>query len=50
MIEGQYTSHNLWSLNALCAAVRVARLIRESGDAESWLKLHVSYRNSASKR
>ena len=49
MIKGQYTSHNLWSLNALRAAVRVARMIGESGDAESWLRLHDSYQNSVLK-
>lgn len=49
MIKGQYTSHNLWSLNALRAAIRVARLISESVDAESWLKLHDSYQSSVLK-
>ena len=49
MIKGQYTSHNLWSLNALRAAVRVARMIGESGDAESWLRLHDSYQSSVLK-
>ena len=46
MISGQYTCHNLYSLYALRAAVRVARLIDESADAESWLKLHDSYQSS----
>lgn len=49
MIQGQYTSHNLWCLNALRAAVRVARLIGETGDAESWLELHESYERSVLK-
>jgi len=49
MIQGQYTCHNLWCLNAVRAAVRVARLIGESGDAESWLKLHDSYQDSVLK-
>jgi hypothetical protein len=46
MIQGQYASHNLWSLNALRAGVRVARIIGESGDAKSWLALHDSYQAS----
>ena len=49
MIQGQYTSHNLWCLNALRAAIRVARLIGESSDAESWLRLHDSYQDSVLK-
>ena len=49
MIQGQYTSHNLWCLNGLRAAIRVARLIGESNDAASWLKLHDSYQDSVLK-
>jgi hypothetical protein len=49
MIQGQYTCHNLMALNALRAAVRTARMIDQSADAESWLKLHESYESSVLK-
>ena len=46
MIKGQWTCHNLWSLYALRAAIRVARMMDENTDADSWLKLHDSYLSS----
>jgi hypothetical protein len=49
MIKGQYTCHNLFSLYALRVAIRVARLLGESADAESWLKLHDDYQSSVLK-
>jgi hypothetical protein len=46
MIKGQYTCHNLYALYGLRLAIRVAHLLGESDEAESWLKLHDDYQGS----
>ena len=49
MIQGCYTSHNLWSLLGLRASVRLARELGETKDAESWQALHDEYFGSFGK-
>ena len=43
MIQGRYTSHNLWSLLGLRAAIQLARGLREMQDANAWQQLHDEY-------
>jgi hypothetical protein len=43
MIQGHYTSHNLWCLLGLRSAVRMARELGPTADADSWRKLHDEY-------
>jgi hypothetical protein len=43
MIDGHYTSHNLWCLLGLRSAIRLARALNEKDDAAAWLKLHDDY-------
>jgi len=40
MIRGHYTSHSLWGLLALRAAVQLARGLGEAEDADRWLAFH----------
>ncbi|MFA6108141.1 MAG: hypothetical protein WDA75_05150 [Candidatus Latescibacterota bacterium] len=43
MIQGHYTSHNLWCLLGLRSAIRLARGLGEHGTAAGWLELHDRY-------
>jgi hypothetical protein len=43
MIQGRYTSHNLWSLLGLRAAIQMARELGEGQDAAAWQRLHDAY-------
>jgi hypothetical protein len=40
MIKGRYTSHSLWCLLGLRAAIVVARELGQTADAQSWLEMH----------
>jgi len=40
MIQGHYTSHNLWLVLGLRAGIRLARAIGEDATADEWLKFH----------
>jgi hypothetical protein len=46
MIQGHYTSHNLWCLLGLRSAVRLARRLGEDEAAAAWLALHDRYRGA----
>ncbi len=46
MIQGHYTSHNLWCLLGLRSAIRLARRLGEDEAAAAWLRLHDSYRDT----
>lgn len=43
MIDGRYTSHNLWCLLGLRTAIRMARELGETQDAAQWTALHDAY-------
>lgn len=46
MIEGYYTSHNLWCLLGLRSAIIYAEYLGLNNDAKQWRELELSYRNS----
>ncbi len=43
MIQGYYTSHNLWCLAAVRSAIRAARMLNETEDVRRWAALHDGY-------
>ena len=46
MINGQYTSHNLWGLLGLRYAIRVAKKLGKKQEAKRWQKAHDSYKKA----
>lgn len=46
MIGGHYTSSNLWVLLAVRSAIRIARDLGKSEDAEEWIKFEKFYKAS----
>lgn len=43
MIEGYYTSHNLWSILGMRSAIAMARALGKEKDAANWLRFHDEY-------
>ncbi len=43
MIDGHYTSNNIWTLLGLRYAIRLARMLGEMKDADSWILLEKNY-------
>lgn len=46
MIDGHYTTNNLWALLGVRGAIRIAKELGEAQDAANWLTLEQTYRNN----